>query len=158
VKPETPKARAPTMVVSTGSTGGGGLGIYHVLHGGKIYTVYLSMPGKSWVLQYCAHENPPQADAASREVRFQIQPPLTPPAVMDQFDFHRPPQPQDPANSMIVLHGTIHEDGVVSDLTVLQGRDPIDNAAAIAAFLRWKFKPALRAGIPVPLEILVGIP
>lgn len=158
VKPETPKARAPTMVVSTGSTGGGGLGIYHVLHGGKIYTVYLSMPGKSWVLQYCAHESPPQADSASREVRFQIQPPLTPPAAIDQFDFHRPPQPQDPANSMIILHGAIREDGVVSDMKVLQGRDPIDNAAAIAAFLRWKFKPALRAGIPVPLEILVGIP
>ena len=59
---------------------------------------------------------------------------------------------------MIILHGSILEDGTVSDLTVLQGRDPIDNAAAISAFLRWKFKPALRAGIAVPLEILVGIP
>jgi hypothetical protein len=116
------------------------------------------MPGKSWILQYCARVSPAQADPAAREVRFQIPPPLTPPAVIDQFDFHRPPQPQDPANSMIILHGTIHEDGGVSDLTVLQGREPIDNAAAIAAFLRWKFRPALRAGIPVTLEILVGIP
>ena len=91
VKPETPKARAPTMVVSSGSFGGGGLRIYGVLHGDKIYTVYFSMPGKSWILQYCAHVNPPQADSATREVRLQIQPPLTPPAAIDQFDFHRPP-------------------------------------------------------------------
>lgn len=158
VKPETPKAHAPTMVVSSGSFGGGGLRIYGVLHGDKIYTVYLPMPGKSWILQYCAHVSPPQADSASRIVQIQIQPPLTPPAAIDQFDFHRPPQPQDPANSMIILHGTIHENGLVSDLTVLQGRDLIDNAAAMAAFLRWKFKPALRAGFPVALEILVGIP
>ncbi len=59
---------------------------------------------------------------------------------------------------MIVLHGIIHEDGSVSDLTVLQGLDPTSDAAARAAFSRWKFKPALRAGTPVALEILVGIP
>ena len=30
--------------------------------------------------------------------------------------------------------------------------------AARAAFSQWKFKPALRDGKPVPVEILVGIP
>ena len=59
---------------------------------------------------------------------------------------------------MIVLHGVIHEDGSVSDLVVVQGLDPVSDAAAYAAFSRWKFKPALRAGTPVSVEILVGIP
>ena len=59
VKPETPKARAPSIVVSSGSYGGGGLRIFGVLHGDKIYTVYYSMPQKNWILQYCAHENRP---------------------------------------------------------------------------------------------------
>jgi hypothetical protein len=157
VNPETPKTRAPGIVVSSGSWGGGGLQIYGVLHGDKIYTVYFSMPGKSWILQYCARENPPPADAAARVVQIHIQPPLTPPAAIEQFDFHRPTAPQDPG-AMIILHGIIHEDGSVSDLAVLQGFDPTSNAAACSAFSRWKFKPAQRAGIPVALEILVGIP
>jgi hypothetical protein len=87
-----------------------------------------------------------------------MEPPLTPPAVVEQFDFHRPAAPQDPANAMIVLHGIIHEDGSVSDLTVIQGLDAMSNSAATLAFSHWKFKPALRAGTPVALEILLGIP
>jgi hypothetical protein len=59
---------------------------------------------------------------------------------------------------MIILHGNIHVDGTVSDLSVIQGLDPISNAAAILAFGRWKFKPALRSGAPVALEVLIGIP
>jgi hypothetical protein len=158
VKPETPKAHAPSLVVSSGSWGGGGLRIYGVLHGDKIYTVYFSMPGKNWILQYCAHEKSTQVDAASRVVQIHIEPPLAPPAAIEQFDFHRPTEQPDSAQAIIILHGTIHEDGSVSDLAVLQGVDPISNAAACAAFSRWKFKPALRAGIPVAIEILVGIP
>jgi hypothetical protein len=158
VKPDTPKARAPSMVVSSGSFGGGGLRMFGVLHGDRIYTIYLSMPGKNWILQYCAQEKTTQVDEASRTVRINIQPPLTPPAALEQFDFHRPPEPPAPPGSMIILHGIIHEDGTVSDLTTLQGLDAISNAAASVAFARWKFKPAQRAGKPVALEILVGIP
>ncbi len=76
VKPETPKAHAPSMVVSSGSSGGGGLRIYGVLHGDRIYTVYFSMPGKNWILEYCARESPPQVDAAARTVQISIHPPL----------------------------------------------------------------------------------
>ena len=158
VKPETPKAYAPSLVVSSGSWGGGGLRIFGVLHGDKIYTVYFSMPGKNWILQYCAHEKTTQVDSAARVVQIHIQPPLAPPAAIEQFDFHRPTEPPDFAPSIIILHGIIHEDGSVSDLAVLQGLDPLSNAAACSAFSRWKFKPALRAGIPVAVEILVGIP
>jgi hypothetical protein len=158
VKPETPKAHAPSVVVTSGSSGGGGLRIFGVLHGDRIYTVYFSMPGKSWILQYCARESRPQVDAATRVVQISIPPPLVPPATIEQFDFHRPPDQQSSANPMIVLHGIIHEDGSVGDLTVLRGLDPTSDAAAQAAFSRWKFKPALRAGAPVALEILVGIP
>jgi hypothetical protein len=158
VKPETPKARAPSVVVSSGASGGGGLRVYGVLHGDKIYTVYFSMPGKSWVLQYCAHEPPPKVDPTARVVQLRISPPLVPPAVIEQFDFHRPPAPPEATPAMIILHGMIHEDGSVSDLTAIEGSDATSKAAACAAFSRWKFKPALRAGVPVELEILVGIP
>ena len=158
VKPETPKAHAPNMVVSSGSGGGGGLSIYGVLHGDKIYTVYLSMPGKSWILQYCVQQSAAKADPASHTVQITMQPPVIPPASIEQFDFHRPEQHPDPTSGMVVLHGNINEEGAVKNLTVLQGVEPTHDAAASAAFSRWKFKPALRAGTPVALEILVGIP
>jgi hypothetical protein len=158
VNPDTPKTRAPNVVVSSGSWGGGGLRIYGVLHSDRIYTIYFSMPGRNWILQYCTHGSAPQVDSASREVRIRTQPPLTPPAAIDKFDFHRPGEQQDSAHTLIILHGIIHEDGSVSDLVVLQGVDSISDAAACAAFSRWKFKPALRSGTPVALEILVGIP
>ncbi len=158
VKPETPKVHAPNMVVSSGSGGGGGLSIYGVLRGDKIYTVYLSMPGKSWILQYCVRQSAPKADPGAHTVQVTMAPPLTPPGVIEQFDFHRLGEPPDPSNGMIVLHGFLREDGTVSDLKVLQSVEAIRDAAASAAFARWKFKPALRAGAPVALEILVGIP
>ncbi len=158
VKPDTPKTHAPSMVVSGSSYGGGGLRIYGVLHSDRVYTVYFSMPGKSWVLEFCARESARPVDSATRSMQINIQPPLMPPAAINQFDFHRLKGQPDAANATFVLHGILRADGSVSDLVVLQGLDPVSNAAACAAFSRWTFKPAVRGGAPVELEILVGIP
>jgi hypothetical protein len=46
-----PKIRRAPLVVSTGSIGGGGLDVYGALPCGKVYTIFLPMPGKSWVLE-----------------------------------------------------------------------------------------------------------
>src|SRR5712692_6696442 len=48
-----PHIRKNSLIVSTGPVGGGGLGVYGALHGGKIYTIFLRMPRKNWTLQYC---------------------------------------------------------------------------------------------------------
>ena len=152
------KPRAPGMIVSSGPGGGGGLRVYGVLHGGKIYTVYLTMPGKNWILQYCVREDAPKPAEASRVVEIHMQPPVAPPAAIDQFDFHRPPVAPDLGVTMIILHGHIREDGSVENLEILQGIEPTINDAARAAFARWKFRPALEDGKPVAVEILVGVP
>jgi hypothetical protein len=159
VDPAKLHLRATGFVVSSGPGGGGGLRAYGVLHGKRIYTVYLAMPGKNWILQFCAREEPssPPADP-SRVIQMHIEPPLTPPSAIGQFDFHRPATTNDPASSMIILHGNIGADGAVSNMEVQQGLDPTLDGAALAAFSRWKFNPALRNGRPVAVEILVGIP
>jgi len=153
-----PRIRRGTLTVTAGPTGGGGLRVYGVLQGGKIYSIYLPMPGKSWVLQYCvANPGSPQAPR-SRAVAAHLDHGLVPPSPREQFDFHRPPVPPDKTDELIVLHGTIREDGSIGDLRVLRGVDRVADEAALAAFSQWRFDPGLRDGKPVLLNILVGVP
>jgi len=144
------------LVVSAGPGGGGGLPAYGVLHGHRIYTIYLPMPGRNWILQFCAAGDDPLPVQAS-QIEIYMEAPLVPPTAIDQFDFHRPPL-EASTDRMIVLHGVIREDGSVSNLEILQEVAPSSDEAAKAAFTRWKFTPAMRAGNPIAVEVLVGIP
>ncbi len=145
------------FVVSAGPGGGGGLPAYGVLHGYRIYTIYLPMPGRNWILQFCAlNDDPPPVQGS--QVIIHMEAPLVPPTAIDQFDFHRPPLPEENAGRMIILHGVIRPDGSVGSLEVLQPVDPPSDQAAAAAFARWKFTPAMRAGNAIAVEVLVGIP
>ena len=159
-----PHPRRPAVVVTTGPTGGGGLDLYGVLKGDKIYTIYLPMPGRSWILQFCAHDRPTPADrrppGPSNGIEIQLGPPLVPPSVLEQYDFRRGPfsKPLADTNGMIILQGVILEDGTVGDLKILRGiLDSVDQAA-LAAFSRWRFSAALRSDKPVAVDVLVGIP
>ncbi|MEJ2008967.1 MAG: energy transducer TonB [Acidobacteriota bacterium] len=147
------------MVITAGPVGGGGLHIFGVLKGGKVYTVFLPMPVKNWILQYCAlNKHGSHKDPKSTRVRVQLNFGLVAPAVEKRFDFHRPTLRPDQKKRMIVLHGIIGTDGSVHDLTVYRGVENVANQAAVAAFSKWKFQPALHNGKPIPVEILLGIP
>lgn len=151
--------RRNALVVSAGPMGGGGLNVYGALHCGKIYTVFFPMPGKAWTLQYCssgAHESKPVV--AERSSVIHLEQALVPPDAEAKFDFRRLPVPLEKKLKMIVLKGAITEDGTISNLQIYQSIVPQMDEAARAAFGRWKFKPALRGGKPVAVEILVGIP
>lgn len=154
-----PNVRRNSLVVSTGPIGGGGLGVYGVLRGGRVYTVFLPMPGKNWILQYSRRQETspsPRTDSESRVIKLEIA--VAPPDPEEQFDFTRTQVSPEKKKKLIVLHGTIQEDGSVGALEVYQGVDPRMDRAALAAFQRWKFKPALRDNRPISIEILVGIP
>jgi hypothetical protein len=58
----------------------------------------------------------------------------------------------------IILKGLIAIDGTIQHLVVHQGVLPEMDEAARLAFGRWHFKPAMRDGEPIEVEILVGIP
>jgi len=156
-----PPPRRPMMVVTAGPVGGGGLEVYRVLKGGKIYTIYLPMPGKNWILQYCAHEGSAASQSQQHpSVEIKLESPIVPPAALEQFDFHRPPVAESEAcrKEMIILQGVIREDGSVGDLKVFKGLLGTADQAALTAFGRWKFRPAQRSNKPIAVEILVGIP
>ena len=149
------------MIVSAGPMGGGGLGVYGALPCTKIYTIFLPMAGAGWTMQYC--QKPGSAEAppeASTSAVLQLEPGLVPPDLdlASRYDFKRLPIPPGKAQKLIVLRGSMGEDGSIAGLEVYQGIVPQMDEAARLAFSRWKFKPAMKAGKPVAIEILIGIP
>jgi hypothetical protein len=159
--PHVLSVRRNTFVVAAGPVGGGGLNVYGILDCGTIYSVFLPMPGKNWSLQYCEKSVGTQksAAAAPRTV-LNLEKPLVPPDVdlNQRFDFKRLPLPIDNSHRTIILQGVIAIDGSVQHLVVHQGVLQEMDEAARLAFSRWMFKPAMRDGRPVEVQILVGIP
>ena len=151
--------RKNALVVSAGPMGGGGLAVYGALHCGKIYTVFLQMPGKAWTLQFCvAGVGNTGASAQRNSPVVHMEQGITPPDAEDRFDFKRLPLPEDKVHKLIVLKGVLREDGTVEGVQVHQGLLPLMDEAARLAFSKWKFKPATRGGKAIPVDILVGIP
>jgi hypothetical protein len=151
--------RKNSLVVSAGPIGGGGLGVYGALHCGKIYTVFLQMPGKAWTLQFCqAGDSSVNVPAQRISPVVHMEQGITPPDAEDRFDFKRLPLPADKIHKLIVLKGVLREDGTVDAIQVHQGLLPVMDEAARLAFTKWKFKPATRGGKAIPVDILVGIP
>ena len=153
--------RHNTLVVSAGPIGGGGSNVYGKLPCGKIYTVFLPTGGKKWSLQFCekigeqrALENRGRTTTTVMHTEL----PLIPPEAKESYDFKRLPLPPEKAGKSIILRGAISEDGNVEEVDIHQGLLPAMDAAARLAFSQWKFKPAMRSGKPVRVEILVAIP
>ena len=149
------------LVISAGPIGGGGLNVYGALNCGKIYSIFLPMPDKSWSIQYCDKSASTQkVPSESRTTVVHLDSPLMPPDFDPdfRFDFKRLPVPIEKSHRAIVLKGAIAVDGTVQHLIVYQGVVPEMDEAARIAFGRWRFKPAMRDGKPVEVEILVGIP
>jgi hypothetical protein len=155
------KLRKNSLVVSAGPIGGGGLGVYRALNCGKIYTVFLPMPGKNWTMQYCQKSDPAQKVAPEKRATvIHMEAPLVPPEANadSRFDFQRLPVPPEKGSKLIVLRGSMLADGSVADMEIFQGVVPAMDEAARLAFSKWKFKAPMRDGKPVAVDILVGIP
>ncbi len=149
--------RRNALVVSSGPMGGGGLQVYGALHCGKIWTVFLPMPGQPWTLQYCqSGGGAPAQQGRSNVVHMETG--VVPPDVQARFDFKRQTVPFEKKGKPIVLKGVISDDGTVSEIKVYQGVLPGMDDAARVAFSKFKFKPAIKDGKAVAVDVLVGVP
>jgi len=158
--PKITGPRHAALLVSAGPMGGGGLDVYGALHCGKIFTVFLPAAGKNWTLQFCqslaAGAAPAPSQVHSSIVHMEAA--LVPPEAETRFDFKRTLLPPEKLHKYVILKGRIGEDGDVADLKVFQGLSDEMDAAAKLAFQKWTFRPAMKAGKPVSVDILVGIP
>ena len=160
LRAEASRARRNGMIISAGPMGGGGLDAYGALTCGKIYTIFLPMNGAGWTMEYCPKSGSTEAASVPSSRVVQLEAGLVPPDLdLDsRYDFQRTSVPAGKAQKLIVLRGTLQEDGTVDGLEVYQGVVPEMDEAARLAFSHWKFKPATRAGKPVALQVLIGIP
>jgi hypothetical protein len=156
VPPAAP-VRKNAMIISAGPIGGGGLGVYKALPCGRIFTIFLPMPVANWTLEYCT-AGKPAAPMPRNATTVQLEEAVVPPSPLQTFDFRRPPISREKAPKNIILKGLIREDGSVANLQIYQGIMREADETAKATFNLWKFAPAMRAGKPVAVEILVGIP
>jgi hypothetical protein len=156
--PPNPKIRKNNLLISAGPLGGGGLGVYKALPCERIFTTFLPMPAANWTLEYCTARKPSAKAARNSGAVVQLEEAVAPPAPLQTFDFRRPPISDQNAPKNLILKGSIREDGTVSNLQIYQGVMREFDELAKATFNLWKFMPATRAGKPVSVEILVGIP
>ena len=157
--PLVPHLRHNSLVVSAGPLGGGGSNVYGALPCRKIYTVFLPTTGKQWSLQYCQKvQAPSRIEDQARTTVVHTELPIIPPEPEEKFDFKRSPVTAEKTQKSIVLRGAIDEDGKVEQVEVYQGLSAVMDSAARLAFSQWKFKPAMRDGKPIRVEILVAIP
>jgi hypothetical protein len=150
--------RKNSLIVSAGPNGGGGLNAYGVLHCGKIYTIFLPMPGKNWTMQYCPQNAEAASTAPVSSTVAHFGEGIVPPQAESKYDFKRLPVPNDKQGKLIILKGILRTDGFIDELQVYQSvvAEMDDNARL--AFSQWKFKPALRESKAIPVQVLVGIP
>lgn len=155
----TSNLRRNSMIVSSGAVGGGGLPVYKALQCGKIYTIFLPMPGGNWTLEFCRQGSAPEpVNTEGKTAVIHMEAGVLPPEATQVFDFKRLPVPELSQHKQIILRGLVDPDGSVKDVKVYTGLEPQMDEAARLAFSKWKFKPAIQSGKPVPIEFLVGIP
>jgi TonB family protein len=58
----------------------------------------------------------------------------------------------------VILYAVIRADGSVDSIQLVRGIDSQLDANAKSALSQWKFRPALKAGVPIDLEAIVHIP
>lgn len=156
-----PKLTGPRrlgIVVTAGPLGGGGLGVYGALHCGKVYSILLPISGKNWTLQFCQTRAPDSEPSTQSRSAVHMEQSLVPPEAEARYDFKRLPLPPDKVHKLIILKGTISSEGTVENLAIHQGLLPEVDKAALLAFSRWTFKPAMQAAKAVSVDVLVGIP
>jgi len=125
-----------------------------LLNGTPIYSVYLKVgSAKEWMLQYCEMRSGPRT--TGRVVQLGIPSRLTSPypkvTVLPPLALLSRPR-------RTILAGFLSNQGQFRDLKPVSAED-VEFHARIASFLsQWEFRPAMRAGKPVEIELLLVIP
>jgi len=130
----------PAVVIVASPRAGGALNKYGWLKGGKVYTIYFDTEIGTAILQYTAYAAP---QASFREE-------LTAPD-LEYTEF-----PKAAAKMHLVVSCLIDKEGGVKQLRILDSDHPESAAKMVLSLARWRFRPVLRAGLPIEAEAIIG--
>jgi len=118
----------------------------------RYYTMMLNMPnltsaGGSWIVRFAElNESDDKADLSAPVATNKVDPAYPAELIRKRVE------------GKVTLYAVIRSDGTVGEVRVLRGFDTLLDENARRAFLRWRFRPAARNGVPVDLEAVVEIP
>lgn len=125
------------------------------LSGRPVYTVFLRVGApREWILQYCVPGEEQGVTISGGVVRLAHPGPLIAPYPRITYLPAVQPRP----NSYLFLHGFLAVNGRFESLRPLRSADREEAAAILPVLERWEFRPAMRDGQPVRVEILLAIP
>ncbi len=123
----------------------------------RVYTLNVQMANLnsasgSWILHFS------ELDASQNGPRT-TSPDLTGLAPIRKVDPKYPPDLIDQnVEGEVVLYAVIRPDGSVDSIQLVRSVDPQLDANAKSAFSQWKFRPAMKDGVPVALEAIIHVP
>lgn len=127
-----------------------------ILSGKPVYTVYLPVGvGRQWMLQYCIPRQSAGPRVSGGVVSLGSEPPLRAPFPRTMII---PPADLLPAAKTLLVHGYIDAKGEFQQLRAVSEREAPVFAALLPHLQGWVFRPAVRGGTPVQVEILLMIP
>jgi TonB family protein len=160
-KSEAPAAKSPDIPMSQRIKPG--VPPERVLGDRTIYTLNINNPNissasGSWLLKFAELDDTSASSSSGANAPAKTGT-LSGPVPNHKVD---PRYPPDQINAHIegevVLFAIIREDGNVDSVQIVRSLDPVLDQIAMDAFAGWKFTPAQRNGVPIPVQAVVHIP
>ncbi len=125
------------------------------LSGRPVYTVFLQVGApREWILQYCVPDEDQGLTVTGGVVRLAQSGPLIAPYPKVTYL----PELRARRGSYLLIHGYLGPNGRLESLKALRTADYEEAAAILPVLERWEFRPAMRDGRPLRVEILLAIP
>ncbi|HXJ04781.1 MAG TPA: TonB family protein [Candidatus Acidoferrum sp.] len=123
----------------------------------RVYTLNVNMANLtsasgSWILHFSELNSGGQGPAMTSSELEGLAPirkvdPKYPPELIEQN-----------VEGEVILYAIIRADGSVDSIQLVHSVDPVLDANAKSAFSQWKFRPAMKGGVPVNLEVIAHVP
>lgn len=127
-----------------------------LLRGTPVYTVYIKVGSQQpeWILRYCVPVVPAKAVSGGNVIQLGNPAPVKAPypriTVVPPVEATR--------DKLTILHGFLTEKGQFRSLQAVRAEDEVLLARLEPLLSQWEFRPAMRDGVPIEIEVLLVLP
>jgi protein TonB len=134
--------------------------------GGPVFTAAINAPNftskrGSWIFRFAELLEVETPAVSDGEPDRAAQPALTPPSATVKIDPRYPPEViRERVEGIVILYAILRKDGNIEgeSIRIIRKLDTRLDQSAREALLNWKFKPSLKNGVSVDIQMEVSIP